>query len=68
MLQNSALGTGFVVPRVPIHCFLVDLETADMADERFDGMLLQFAQQHRGIDEVLSSFFSFLRFVSLLTM
>ena len=30
-------------------------------DERFDGLLLQFAQQHRGIEDVLTTFFSFLR-------
>lgn len=32
-----------------------------MADERFDGMLLQFAQQHKGIDDVLTTFLGFLR-------
>jgi len=33
-----------------------------MSDERFDGLLLQFAQQHRGIEDVLTTFFSFLRY------
>ena len=36
-------------------------EPLTMADERFDGMLLQFAQQHKGIEDVLSSFLGFLR-------
>lgn len=31
-----------------------------MADERFDSMLLAIAQQHRGIDPLLDTFFSFL--------
>ena len=31
-----------------------------MADERFDGILLQIAKQHQGIDALLDTFFSFL--------
>ena len=32
-----------------------------MNDERFDGLLLNMAQQHQGIDALLDSMFGFLR-------
>ncbi len=39
----------------------VDTLALRSKDERFDGLLLSFAQQHEGIDSILESFFGFLR-------